>query len=129
MSSVLGYLIREWGEFWDGSQSESGHRIRSFVAGVYKKFLIYFLTNYGPISCYLHRFIKLGSPLCACGLVGDADHYVFKSPLTAEFHLKEPSDEHRKSWFKNLRYNGQAQSKLIQAYKISNGICDRLTQG
>ncbi|GBL75883.1 hypothetical protein AVEN_234227-1 [Araneus ventricosus] len=31
-------LIREWGEFWDGSQSESGHRIRSFVAGVDKNF-------------------------------------------------------------------------------------------
>ncbi|GBN58489.1 hypothetical protein AVEN_180746-1 [Araneus ventricosus] len=93
------------------------------------KFLIYFLTNHGPFPCYLHRFQKLGSPLCACGLVGDADHYVFRCPLTTEFHLKEPSDEHRKSWFKNLRHNGQAQSKLIQAYKISNGICDRLTQG
>ncbi|GBO16234.1 hypothetical protein AVEN_151976-1 [Araneus ventricosus] len=60
----------------------------------------------------------MGSPLCTCGLVGDADHYVYRRPLTDEFHLKEPSDEHRKSWFKNLRYNGQAQSKLIQAYKI-----------
>ncbi|GBN66167.1 hypothetical protein AVEN_45405-1 [Araneus ventricosus] len=74
------------------------------------------------------RFKKLSSPLCACGLVGDADHYVFRCPLTAEFHLMEPSDEHRKSWFKNLRYSGQAQSKLIQAFKLSNGICDRLTQ-
>ncbi|GBO01882.1 hypothetical protein AVEN_154636-1 [Araneus ventricosus] len=128
-------LAREREEFWDCSQSESGHTIRSFVAGVGKKFLItnkfliYFLTNNGPFLCYLHRLKKLGSPLCACGLVGDANLYVFRCPLTAEFHLKEPSDEYRKSWFKNLRYNGQAQSKLIQAYKISNGICDRLTQG
>ncbi|GBM02565.1 hypothetical protein AVEN_178495-1 [Araneus ventricosus] len=75
------------------------------------------------------RFKKLGSPLCASGLVGDADHYVFRCPLTAELHLKEPFDEHRKSWFKNVRYNGQTQSKLIQAYETSNGICDRLTQG
>ncbi|GBL86643.1 hypothetical protein AVEN_194881-1 [Araneus ventricosus] len=115
----------------DGSQSESGHRIRSFVAGVDKeclisnKFVIYFLTNHGPFPCYLHRFKKLGLPLCACGLVGDADHYVFRCALTAEFHLKE----HRKSWFKNLRYNDQAQSKLIQADKISNVICDLMTQG
>ncbi|GBM31081.1 hypothetical protein AVEN_32464-1 [Araneus ventricosus] len=128
-------LIREWGEFRDGPQSESGHRIRSVVAGIDKKFvitnnfLIYFLIKHGPFPCYLQKFKKLGSPLCACGLVGDVDHYVFRCPLTAEFHLKEPSDEHRKSWFKNLRYNGHAQSKLIQAYKISNGICDRLTQG
>ncbi|GBM08349.1 hypothetical protein AVEN_86056-1, partial [Araneus ventricosus] len=128
-------LTTEWEEFWDDSQSESGHRFRSFVAGVDKtflitnKFLIYFLTNHGPFPCYLHRFKKLGSPICACGLVGDADHYMFRGPLTAEFHLKESSDEHRKSWFKNLRYNGQTQSKLIQAYKISNGICDRLTHG
>ncbi|GBN67713.1 hypothetical protein AVEN_21165-1 [Araneus ventricosus] len=86
--------------------------------------------------CNRQEIGPLGSPLCACGLVGDADHYVFRCPLTAEFRLKEPSDEHRKSWFikaqsKRLvsRYNGQAQSKLIQAFKISNGICDRLTQG
>ncbi|GBM70838.1 hypothetical protein AVEN_69123-1 [Araneus ventricosus] len=98
-------LIREWGEFWDGFQSESGHRIRSFVAGddnkflITNKFLIYFLTNHGPFPCYLHRFKKLGSLLCACGLVGDADDYVFRCPLTAECHLKEPSDEHRKCWF------------------------------
>ncbi|GBN28512.1 hypothetical protein AVEN_259043-1, partial [Araneus ventricosus] len=84
--------IREWGEFWDGSQYESGHRIISFVAGVDKKFLItnkfliYFLTNHGPFPCYLHRFKKLSSPLCACGLVGDADHCVFRRPLIAEFH-------------------------------------------
>ncbi|GBL86502.1 hypothetical protein AVEN_194769-1 [Araneus ventricosus] len=68
----------------------------SFVAGVDKKFLIYFLTNHGPFPCYLHRFKKLGSPLCACGLVVDADHYVLRWPLTAEFHLKEPSDGNRK---------------------------------
>ncbi|GBN27341.1 hypothetical protein AVEN_5252-1 [Araneus ventricosus] len=74
-------------------------------------------------------FKKLGSPFCVCGLVGDADHYVFRYPLIAEFHLKEPSDEHRKSWFKNLRCNGQAQSTLIQAFKISNGVFDRLTKG
>ncbi|GBO00611.1 hypothetical protein AVEN_120318-1 [Araneus ventricosus] len=115
-------LIKEWGEFWDSSQSESGHRIRSFVDGVDKKFLItnkfliYFLTNRGPFPCYLQRFKKLSSPLCACGLVGDADHNVFRCPLTAEFHLKEPSDEHRKSWFKNLRYNGQANLLAIQTY-------------
>ncbi|GBM90618.1 hypothetical protein AVEN_239223-1 [Araneus ventricosus] len=88
-----------------------------------------FEFTFEPFPCYLHKFKKLGSPLCACGLVGDDDHYVFRCPLTAEFQLKEPSDEHRKCWFKNLRYNGQAQSKLIQAYKFSNGICDRLTQG
>ncbi|GBN00727.1 hypothetical protein AVEN_238301-1 [Araneus ventricosus] len=64
---------------------------------------------------------------CVCGLVGDADHYLFRCPLTVEFRLIEPSDGHRKRWFKNLSYNGQAQSKLIQAFKISNGICDRLT--
>ncbi|GBL91005.1 hypothetical protein AVEN_184397-1 [Araneus ventricosus] len=58
-------LIREWGVFWDGFQSESGHRIRIFVACVDKKFLvtnkflIYFLTNHGPFPCYLHRFKKL----------------------------------------------------------------------
>ncbi|GBO03635.1 hypothetical protein AVEN_213507-1 [Araneus ventricosus] len=87
------------------------------------------LTAASGNQIYSVRFKKLGSPLCACGLFGDADHYVFRCPLTAEFHLKEPSDEHRKSWFKKLRHNGQAQSKLIPAYKISNGICDQLTQG
>ncbi|GBO34448.1 hypothetical protein AVEN_54246-1 [Araneus ventricosus] len=81
----------------------------------------------GPVGV---RKIKIGSKNSAHHFVPvDPDHYVFRCPLTAEFHLKEPSDEHRKRWFKNLRYNGQAQSKLIQAFKISNGICDRLTQG
>ncbi|GBN79953.1 hypothetical protein AVEN_21838-1 [Araneus ventricosus] len=62
-------VVREWGEFWDGSQSESGHRIRSFVAGVDKellitnKFSLYFLTNHGPFPYYLHRLKKLGT-LC-----------------------------------------------------------------
>ncbi|GBM91100.1 hypothetical protein AVEN_105225-1 [Araneus ventricosus] len=88
---------------------------RSAVAVVNKeflntyKFLIHFLTNHGPFPCYLHRLKKkLGSPLSVCGVVGDADHHVFWCPLTAEFHLKEQSEEHRTSWF-----NGQAQSKLI----------------
>ncbi|GBN03273.1 hypothetical protein AVEN_142219-1 [Araneus ventricosus] len=114
-------MIREWGEFWDCSQLES-----EFFAPFDKNVLIHFLTNRGPFPSYLHRFKKLGSLLCVCVLVGDADHYVFRFPPTAEFHLKEPSDEHRKGWFKNLRYNGQAQYKLIQAFKVSNGICDRL---
>ncbi|GBN81889.1 hypothetical protein AVEN_231424-1 [Araneus ventricosus] len=53
---------------------------------------------------------------------------VFRRPLTPEFHLNESSDEHRKIWFKNLRHNGQTQSKLIQELKVSNDICDRPTQ-
>ncbi|GBN91310.1 hypothetical protein AVEN_181444-1 [Araneus ventricosus] len=86
-------------------------------------------TDWASLGEGARWFKKLSSPHCACGLVGDADHYVFRCPVTAEFHSKEPSDEHRKSWFKNLRYNGQTQTKLTQAFKISNGICDRLTRG
>ncbi|GBN41983.1 hypothetical protein AVEN_219723-1, partial [Araneus ventricosus] len=84
--------------------------------------------GHGPFPYYLHRFKRIGSPLCACGLVGDADHYTFDCSLTKEFHLLKPADEHKAFWFRNLASNSQAIGKMTQAFRISNELCDSLTR-
>ncbi|GBN40337.1 Putative protein in type-1 retrotransposable element R1DM [Araneus ventricosus] len=84
--------------------------------------------GHGPFPYYLHRFKRIGSPLCVCGQVGDADHYTFDCSLTKEFHLLKPADEHKASWFRNLTTNSQAIGKMTQAFRISNELCDSLTR-
>ncbi|GBM81924.1 hypothetical protein AVEN_4081-1 [Araneus ventricosus] len=112
-------LIRNWQCRWDNYDSESGREVRSYVPCADKRFLIYrnilifFLTSHGPFHFYLHRFKTLNSPLCLCGRLGDADHYIFfNCPLTKEYHLKEPVVQHRVAWFKNLQENRECLSRL-----------------
>ncbi|GBM95318.1 hypothetical protein AVEN_90847-1, partial [Araneus ventricosus] len=68
------------------------------------------------------------SPLRVCGQVGDADHYTFSCSLTQKFHLVKPADAHKRAWFQNLINNSQALNKLKEAFRISGGVCDSLTQ-
>ncbi|GBN23885.1 hypothetical protein AVEN_63508-1 [Araneus ventricosus] len=84
--------------------------------------------RYGPFPSYLHRFKFLDSPHCICGMLGDADHYIFSCSLTKEFHLIKPADEHKKAWFNNLLTNRQAVTKMEGAFRTSRNICDTLTQ-
>ncbi|GBN58384.1 Putative protein in type-1 retrotransposable element R1DM [Araneus ventricosus] len=128
------YILNTWNTYWSTYDSASGVRVRSFIKAVGPKFLIhnkiliYFLSGHGPFPQYLHRFKRIGSPLCACGLVGDADHYTFDCSLTKEFHLVKPADEHKAFWFRNLMSNSQAIGKMTQAFRISNELCDSLTR-
>ncbi|GBL75896.1 Putative protein in type-1 retrotransposable element R1DM [Araneus ventricosus] len=128
------FILNTWNTYWSQYDSASGVRVRTFTKTVSPKFLIhnkiliYFLSGHGPFPQYLHRFKRIGSPLCVCGLVGDADHYTFDCSLTKDFHLLKPADAHKASWFNNLIKNTQAISKMTQAFRISNDLCDSLTR-
>ncbi|GBL85490.1 hypothetical protein AVEN_34656-1 [Araneus ventricosus] len=128
------YIVNEWNEYWNSYDSASGIRVRGYINQVspkfliHNKFLIYFLSGHGPFPSYLHRFKFLDSPHCICGMLGDADHYIFSCSLTKEFHLIKPADEHKKAWFNNLLTNRQAVTKMEGAFRTSRNICDTLTQ-
>ncbi|GBO15902.1 hypothetical protein AVEN_98154-1 [Araneus ventricosus] len=134
-------ILHEWCGYWNKYTSASGIRVRGFLDTVspnfliYNKILIYFLSGHGPFPFYLHRFKRVNSPLCTCGLVGDADHFFYCS-LTREFHLIKPTEASKKLWFKNLMSNKQAIGKMTNSSKISNDISTsgeyspgRVTQG
>ncbi|GBM28058.1 Putative protein in type-1 retrotransposable element R1DM [Araneus ventricosus] len=131
---IKSYILNTWNTYWNHYDSASGVRVRTVIKTVGPKFLIYnkilicFLSGHGPFPQYLHRFKRIGSPLCVCGLVGDADLYVFDCSLTKEFHLLKPADAHKASWFQNLIHNTQAIGKMTHAFRISNGVCDSLTR-
>ncbi|GBL55586.1 hypothetical protein AVEN_250688-1 [Araneus ventricosus] len=128
------YIVNEWNEYWNSYDSASGIRVRGYINQVspkfliHNKFLIYFLSGHGPFPSYLHRFKFLDSPHCICGMLGDADHYIFSCSLTKEFHLIKPADEHKKALFNNLLTNRQAVTKMEGAFRTSRNICDTLTQ-
>ncbi|GBM42152.1 hypothetical protein AVEN_99068-1 [Araneus ventricosus] len=86
------------------------------------------IRGHGPFPSYLHRLKFLDSPHCICGMLGDADHYIFSCSLTKEFHLIKPADEHKKAWFNNLLTNRQAVTKMEGAFRTNRNICDTLTQ-
>ncbi|GBN43178.1 Putative protein in type-1 retrotransposable element R1DM [Araneus ventricosus] len=127
-------MIKEWNDCWRQYNSTIGARVREYVEHVspkfliHSKFLIFFLSGHGPFPFYLCRFKILDSPLCVCGQVGDADHYTFSCSLTQKFHLVKPADAHKRAWFQNLINNSQALNKLKEAFRISGGVCDSLTQ-
>ncbi|GBM55300.1 hypothetical protein AVEN_272367-1 [Araneus ventricosus] len=127
-------MIKEWNDYWRQYNSTSGARVREYLEHVspkfliHSKFLIFFLSGHGPFPFYLCRFKILDSPLCVCGQVGDADHYTFSCSLTQKFHLVKPADAHKRAWFQNLINNSQALNKLKEAFRISGGVCDSLTQ-
>ncbi|GBN29614.1 Putative protein in type-1 retrotransposable element R1DM [Araneus ventricosus] len=132
--SLKSHIINTWSTYWNQHDSASVSRVRSFIKTVspsfliLNKILIYFLSGHGPFPQYLHRFNKLGSPLCVCGQVGDADHYTFDCSLTKKHHLLKPADAHKQSWFQNLHKNTQAIGKMTASFGISNEICDSLTR-
>ncbi|GBN08339.1 hypothetical protein AVEN_3937-1 [Araneus ventricosus] len=131
---ITNNLMKDWQYNWENYDSDSGNRARNCVPCVNKKLLvhnkciIYFLTGYGPLPCYLHRFKKLNSPLCPCGRPGDADHYVFHCPLTKEHHLKEHALNNRVEWFKNLLKNRECILRLEKIFRFCGDLCNRLNQ-
>ncbi|GBM71098.1 hypothetical protein AVEN_146310-1 [Araneus ventricosus] len=111
------YVVNKWNEYWNSYDSASGIRVRHTL-----------ISGHGPFPSYLHRFKFLDSPHCICGMLGDADHYIFSCSLTKEFHLIKPADEHEKAWFNNLLTNKQSVTKTEAAFRTSRNICDTLTQ-
>ncbi|GBN64552.1 hypothetical protein AVEN_202584-1, partial [Araneus ventricosus] len=121
-------IVKKWNEYWNSYDSASVIRVRGYINQVnpkfliYNKFLIYFLIGHGPFPSYLHRFKFLDSPHCKCGMLDDADHYIFSCSLTKEFHLIKPADEHKKAWFNNLLTNRQAVTKMEGTFRTSRNI-------
>ncbi|GBL83728.1 Retrovirus-related Pol polyprotein from type-1 retrotransposable element R1 [Araneus ventricosus] len=130
---IKAYIFHNWSVYWNKYDSASGIRVRNFIGALSPKFLIenkiliYFLSGHGPFPYYLYRFKKLNSPLCVCGQVGDADHYVFICSLTKDYHLPKPADAHKRAWFLNLINNKQAIGKMSEAFRVSWGVCNSLT--
>ncbi|GBM49798.1 hypothetical protein AVEN_266132-1 [Araneus ventricosus] len=108
------------------SQREILHLLKIWYYTVIEKALLYALAWSIPIL--LHRFKFLGSPHCICGMLGDADHYIFSCFFTKDFYLSKPADEHKKVWFNNLLTNRQAVTKMDGAFRNSRSTCDTLTQ-
>ncbi|GBN18263.1 hypothetical protein AVEN_73893-1 [Araneus ventricosus] len=108
--------------------------IRGFVPSVdtktliKSKYLIYFLTGDGPFPCYLSSFKILSSALCECGSLGDPDHYLFDCLMTRDHHLKKPSCEAKSLWPKNVMSTAANHEKLVNCFKVSRAICDRLSR-
>ncbi|GBO33982.1 Putative protein in type-1 retrotransposable element R1DM [Araneus ventricosus] len=129
---IKSYILNSWSTYWNNYDSASGTRVREYIASVSPKFLIqnkiliYFLSGHGPFPSYLFRFKKLESPLCVCGLVGDADHYTFYCSLTKESHLLKPADAHKRAWFDNLVNINQAIGKMSKSFRTSFEICNSL---
>ncbi|GBO34673.1 hypothetical protein AVEN_136781-1 [Araneus ventricosus] len=99
---LMNYIVKKCNEYWNSYDSASGIRLRGYIKQVnpkfliHNKFLIHFLSGHGPFPSYLHRFKFLDSPHCNCGMMGDAEHYIFSCSLTKEFYLIKPADEHKK---------------------------------
>ncbi|GBM94020.1 Putative protein in type-1 retrotransposable element R1DM [Araneus ventricosus] len=130
---IKSYILHNWLTYWNNYNSASGIRVREFIGTVSPRFLIknkiliYFLSGHGPFPYYLNRFKKLASPLCVCGLVGDADHYTFECSLIKEYHILKPADAHKRAWFLNLINNKQAIGKMSESFRISLDLCNTLT--
>ncbi|GBN99811.1 hypothetical protein AVEN_65827-2-1, partial [Araneus ventricosus] len=127
-------LLEDWQIYYGAYETASGNRIRGFVPRVdtktliKSKYLIYFLTGHGPFPCYLSRFKILSSSLCECGLLGDPDHYLFDCLMTRDHHLKKPSCEAKSLWLKNVMSTAANHEKLVNCFKVSRVICDRLSR-
>ncbi|GBO27721.1 hypothetical protein AVEN_177968-1, partial [Araneus ventricosus] len=125
-------LLESWNDCYTQYQSASGTRIRAYVPHVdekiliFNKYILYFLTGYGPFPCYLSRFKILSSPYCECGAIGGPDHYVFERHYTNEFHLGRPTENAKLLWLENILSCKINRDKLISCFKISEAICDRL---
>ncbi|GBN01427.1 hypothetical protein AVEN_3178-1 [Araneus ventricosus] len=104
------YIVNRWNEYWNSYDSASE------------------ISGHSPYPSYLHRFKLLDSPHCICGMLGDADHYIFSCSLIKEYHLIKLADEHKKAWFNNVLSNRQAVTKMEGAFRTSRNICDTLTQ-
>jgi len=78
-----------------------------------------FLTNRGPFPEFLFNIGKLNSPICTCGEIGNAPHYVFECNLTADYHFSKPTQGGEAVWFEFiLKYN----SNLTKLCNLMNWI-------
>ncbi|GBO16409.1 hypothetical protein AVEN_108672-1 [Araneus ventricosus] len=87
---------------------ENGKRVKDFLPTpdlellTFNKYLVYLFTVHGPFIPYLHRFNISSTPLCLCGIIGDADHYIFECRFTADLHLTKPLMDNKNKWFMNV---------------------------
>lgn len=63
---------------------------------LFNKYPAYVLTGHGPFPCYLNRLKITSSANCKCGNVGDADPYLFSCPLTSNYYLIKPLQQHER---------------------------------
>lgn len=101
--------MREWQNFW--INSDRGRPTFTYLPRVSDNILFdspyinCLLTNHGPFPQYLHRFTFINSPLCVCGEMGTAQHYMFDCQLTSNFHFRRPSAQYWEKWSMDLNFS------------------------
>jgi ribonuclease HI len=117
--------LTEWSKIW--VDSPKGRTTYNYIPNVSTDFLYdspafnSLLTDHGPFPQYLHRFKIQGfmSPNCVCGGLGNAQHYMFQCPLTADLHLQKPSSpDHWAIWARKINNNKILKAKTVRIIKF-----------
>jgi len=109
--------ISRWQEQW--TQEGGGRRLYSFLhkVDIHRNIgdttLTQFYTGHAPTPSYFHKIGRVNSPNCACGEVGDLDHYAYTCQLTTGLHFRHPG--HDDSAQKRLIPNEKSLTKTCRA--------------
>ncbi|KAF8767502.1 Retrovirus-related Pol polyprotein type-1 like protein [Argiope bruennichi] len=108
-SDIRRNIIEEWQNEWASTtKGPQTHQYLPKVSTKIKTFhpsIIQFLSGHGMFPSYFKKFGITDNPLCDCGDVGTADHYVFECVLTQSLRQKLnliPSKDHLIQDPKNL---------------------------
>ncbi|XP_035217364.1 uncharacterized protein LOC118190716 [Stegodyphus dumicola] len=125
LKSKLKQLATEtWQQDWENGTT--GRRTCSFIPKiddtrtVSNYFLTQYISGHGPFPTYFLERNFTSTDLCVCGEKSDPDHYVFHCPLTANLHVKHPTQVGME--FKRFLINHQ------HTYKNIKLIIDKLQQ-
>ncbi|GBO21738.1 hypothetical protein AVEN_3987-1 [Araneus ventricosus] len=85
-------IVKIWQQRWNASKN--GRQTALYIKNVkvhqhsLDRYLLQFLTGHGRFPYYFHKFGLAADPNCTCGLLGDANHYIFHCPLTLRLRKK-----------------------------------------
>ncbi|GBN92214.1 hypothetical protein AVEN_60170-1, partial [Araneus ventricosus] len=125
-------LLEDWQIYYGAYETASGNRIRGFVPRVdtktliKSKYLIYFLMVHGPFPCYLSKFKNLSPHFANAGHLEILTN-LFDCLMTQDYRLKKPSCEAKSLWLKDMMSTAANHEKLVNCFKVSKAICDRLS--
>ncbi|GBO15246.1 Putative protein in type-1 retrotransposable element R1DM [Araneus ventricosus] len=99
-TTMLTIWQKQWSDGGKGRQTEKYIKEVKIHKFKLNKLVIQFLTGHGSFPYYFCRFGKSTNPNCVCGMIGDADHYIFHCPNTLGlrkkliFDLNKPETKH-----------------------------------
>lgn len=116
-SSINRIITEEWQSLWE--EDDRSRRTFQAIPRVttkqhsWTRNEIMFLTGHGPFPSYLHRFKVIKENYCACGQIGEPDHYLTTCPLTASWWSKTPAITSYDNWRQQQWSEKAAKSKII----------------